>query len=131
MTDHVLAAKPVRVRAPRGARVFEVHWADGYIGKIPHDILRGYCPCAGCQGHSGKIKFVPGGDLELESITPVGNYALQLTWGDRHDTGLYSFRYLRALSELAERLAADPDADRPKLARLLSAARGRPHPGPS
>jgi DUF971 family protein len=116
-TDHVLAMKPVRVRAPRGARVLEVHWADGYTGKIPHELLRGYCPCAGCQGHSGTIKFVPGGDLELESISQVGNYALQLVWGDQHGSGIYSFKYLRSLSELAERLAAAPEEKRPKLPR--------------
>ena len=107
MVDPVLAIKPVRVRAPKGARVFEIHWADGLVGKIPHDILRGYCPCAGCQGHSGTIKYVAGGDQELESIDPVGNYALQLVWGDTHGSGLYSFRYLRALTELVERLPSD------------------------
>jgi DUF971 family protein len=117
MTDHVLASKPVRVRAPRGARVFEIHWADGYVGKIPHELLRGYCPCAGCQGHSGKIQFVAGGDQELEKIEQVGNYALQLVWGDTHGSGLYSYRYLRSLSELAERLTAKPETERPKLPR--------------
>jgi DNA repair protein RecO (recombination protein O) len=116
MVDPVLATRPVRVKAPRGARVFEIHWADQYVGQIPHAILRGYCPCAGCQGHSGTIRFVPGGDLELEQITPVGNYALQLVWGDQHGSGLYSFRYLRALSELAER-SRDSD-ERPEMPRL-------------
>ncbi len=109
--------KPVRVRAPRGARVFEVQWADGYVGKIPHELLRGYCPCAGCQGHAGTIKFVAGGDQELEAITPVGNYALSMQWGDGHASGIYSFKYLRSLSEMAERLAAEPEAKRPRLER--------------
>lgn len=116
MPDPVLATRPVRVKAPRGARVFEIHWADGYAGKIPHELLRGYCPCAGCQGHSGAIRFIPGGDQDLEDIKTVGNYALQLTWGDRHDSGLYSFRFLRSLSELAERLG-EASQDRPELPR--------------
>lgn len=118
MADHVLTTRPVRVKAPKGARVFEIEWADGMVGKIPHELLRGYCPCAGCQGHTGAIKFVPGGDQELEKIDPVGNYALQLTWGDRHDGGLYSFRYLRSLSEMAARQAESGDKDRPALPRL-------------
>lgn len=116
MTDHVLANRPVRVRAPKGARVFEIHWADGLIGKIPHELLRGYCPCASCQGHGGMVQFVQGGDLELEEITPVGNYALQITWGDKHDTGLYSFRYLRTLSELAA-APGTSGGERPELPR--------------
>ena len=95
------ATRPTGIKAPRGARVFEIGWADGFIGKISHAVLRGYCPCAGCQGHSGTIRFVSGGDEELLEIVEVGNYALQLTWGDHHDSGLYSFRYLRLLSEVA------------------------------
>jgi DUF971 family protein len=27
----------------------------------------------------------------------VGNYALQITWGDGHDTGIYDFRYWRSI----------------------------------
>lgn len=96
MTD---APRIARIKAPKGARVFEITWSDGLVAKIPHELLRGYCPCAGCQGHSGEIRFVPGGDLELESIGTVGNYALELVWGDRHSSGVYSFRYLRLLSE--------------------------------
>ncbi|MFO0658450.1 MAG: DUF971 domain-containing protein [Polyangiaceae bacterium] len=116
--DHVLAVKPVRVKAPKGARVFEIHWADGFNGKIPHELLRGYCPCATCQGHSGKIKFIKGGDFELRDISRVGNYALQLVWGDLHDSGLYSFRYLRSLCELAEKIEGEPESKRPALPRL-------------
>ena len=109
------ATQPTGIKAPRGARIFRIDWADGFVGNIPHSILRGYCPCAGCQGHSGTIKFVSGNDEELLEIVTVGNYALQLTWGDRHDSGLYSFRYLRLLSELA---AEDtPSADHRELPR--------------
>jgi DUF971 family protein len=68
----------------------------------PHEILRGYCPCAGCQGHAGTIRFLSGGNLELREIEQVGNYALGLTWGDGHASGIYTFRYLRSLCELLE-----------------------------
>lgn len=88
---------PVEVRAPRGARVMHIEFADGHQGVYPHELLRGYCPCAQCQGHSGPIAFVPGGDLELSEIAEVGNYALRLTWGDGHSTGIYSFGFLRRL----------------------------------
>ena len=91
------AFTPIEVRAPRGARVMHVAFEDGHEGVYPHELLRGYCPCAQCQGHSGPIRFVPGGDLELVDIAEVGNYALRLTWGDGHSTGIYSFRFLREL----------------------------------
>src|SRR5678810_723221 len=96
--------KPIRIRSPRGARVTEIDWADGHKGIYPHDQLRGYCPCAGCQGHSGEINFIPaeGQSLELDEIEPVGNYALRLKWFDGHSSGIYSFRYLRSLCRCPE-----------------------------
>lgn len=89
--------EPLELRAPKGARVMEIDWADGHAGVYPHDILRGYCPCAHCQGHQGPIEFHPGGDLELETIEEVGTYALRLAWADGHGTGIYAFPYLREL----------------------------------
>jgi DUF971 family protein len=114
---------PLRVKAPRNARIVEIAWADGHAGVYPHEILRGYCPCAGCQGHSGTIRFIPGGelaarfkpggDLELRSLEQVGNYALRFEWGDGHGTGIYTFKYLRSLCQCEECRAAAPSADGP------------------
>ena len=103
-TSHDPRTKCVAVRSPRGARLSEIDWADGHKGRYPHAILRGYCPCAGCQGHSGTIKFVTSSDMqqEIDAIAPVGNYALQLTWFDGHESGIYSYRYLRALCHCDE-----------------------------
>lgn len=98
---------PTSVKAPHGARVFEVSFADGRHYRLPHRILRGYCPCAGCQGHSGGIRFIDAGDPELRTIAQVGNYAFEFGWGDGHTTGIYTFTYLRRLSEL---YAANGDA---------------------
>lgn len=78
----------------------EIDWADGYRGRIPHALLRGFCPCAECQGHDGPIRYVEGGSLELASIEEVGQYAVQLVWADGHHTGIYSFRHLRRLCEM-------------------------------
>jgi DUF971 family protein len=88
----------VHIKAPHGARTTEIAWADGARSVYPNDLLRGYCPCARCQGHGGHIGFVPGGNSELRELELVGNYALKLLWGDGHDTGIYTFRYLRELS---------------------------------
>ncbi len=100
-TDDRARTRCVAVRSPRGATVTEIDWGDGHKSVYPHVILRGYCPCAGCQGHTGTISFVPaeGIALELDDIEVVGNYALRLQWFDGHGSGLYSFRYLRALCQ--------------------------------
>ncbi|MBV9946214.1 MAG: DUF971 domain-containing protein, partial [Myxococcales bacterium] len=67
--------------------------------RYPHAVLRGYCPCAGCQGHSGEIAYreTTDAEQELEDIQPVGGYALALKWFDGHQSGIYSYRYLRGL----------------------------------
>src|SRR5258708_16315867 len=55
----------VGVKAPHGSRVIELKWGDGRAFSLPHRIVRGYCPCAGCQGHSGGVRFVDAGEPEL------------------------------------------------------------------
>lgn len=77
----------------------EITWADGHRSVLPHEILRGYCPCAHCQGHSGGIRKVATPNIEIREIEQVGNYALSFTWGDGHGTGIYSFKYLRTLCQ--------------------------------
>jgi len=103
--DHDVAATmtkagkptPTKIKAPHGARVMHIEWSDGHMGVYPHDILRGYCPCAECQGHSGTIKYREGGDLDIRELSTVGNYAITIKWGDGHATGIYNFDYLRML----------------------------------
>jgi DUF971 family protein len=97
MTTSDPRTTPVEVRAPRGGDTLEIDFADGHRAIYPHGILRGYCPCAICQGHQGPIRFVEGGSLLLSDLREVGDYALSLTWSDGHATGIYTFAFLRAL----------------------------------
>jgi DUF971 family protein len=102
---------PLEVRAPRASQTMEIDFADGHRAIYPHEVLRGYCPCAICQGHQGPIRFVPGGSLELQDLTEVGDYALRLTWSDGHATGIYTFAFLRELCSCSVCLKA-PDHER-------------------
>ncbi|MEC7522425.1 MAG: DUF971 domain-containing protein [Myxococcota bacterium] len=97
--------EPVELRAPEGARRMEIDWSDGSTTAYHHAILRGFCPCAYCQGHQGPVRWVEGAEkenLELAGVEPVGNYALRLSWADGHATGIYTFRFLRALGPVGE-----------------------------
>ncbi len=99
------APEPVELRAPRGARVMEIEWSDGVTSSYRHVVLRGFCPCAHCQGHQGPVVFFDPGEQashELDLVEPVGNYAVRLGWSDGHSTGIYTFRFLRELADLAE-----------------------------
>jgi len=86
------------LRAPEGSDTVEIDWADGVTTRYTTEILRGFCPSAVWQGHQGPLRFIEGGDTTLLEIEEVGGYALRLNWPDMN-TGIYSFRFLRALGE--------------------------------
>lgn len=96
--------KPTLTEARRlpDERRLRLTWSDGHVLKHPYDFLRGWCPCAGCQGHETvKLRFHPPAQpVEPETIQPVGNYAISILWSDGHGTGIYRFDYLRRLGEV-------------------------------
>ena len=84
-----------------------IKWDDGGESYIPLATLRRRCPCAGCNGEMdilGNLYKNPDRPLapnafELVRITRVGGYAVQPVWADGHDSGIYSFEYLRRVAE--------------------------------
>jgi DUF971 family protein len=85
-------------RLPEESRL-QLTWSDGHVGAYQYTYLRGYCPCAGCQGHGGgPVQFKPpAADVQLQHIEAVGNYAISFLWSDGHATGIYQFGFLREL----------------------------------
>jgi DUF971 family protein len=83
-----------------------IKWADGSESYIPLEQLRRHCPCAACKGETdvmGNLYKGPEINLRPESflltaLARVGTYAIQPTWGDGHNSGIYSYEYLRRLS---------------------------------
>lgn len=82
----------------------QIGWGDGHQSRFPMEGLRRSCPCVFCQGgHENmgqtvdpKIFLEPSTrERAITNITQVGNYALQITWDDGHDTGIYRFERLR------------------------------------
>lgn len=79
-----------------------INWSDETETRYDAQSLRRVCPCAGCVNEwTGekilKAESVPV-DLSFSSIAIVGRYALNFHFSDGHDTGIYSFQYLRELS---------------------------------
>ena len=73
-------------------------WSDGHVAEYLYDYLRGWCPCAGCQGHTGKIRYQPPAQpVTATTIKPVGNYAISIGWSDGHGTGIYRYDFLREI----------------------------------
>jgi DUF971 family protein len=80
-----------------------VKWDDGAEDFIALEKLRRACPCAGCKGEVdilGNLYINPALPLTAKSfefvkMISVGGYAIQPVWADGHNTGIYSFEYLR------------------------------------
>jgi DUF971 family protein len=82
-----------------------IQWNDGTESYLDLQFLRRACPCAACGGEPDVlgnisrplVSYTPE-SFQLASFNVVGGYALQPRWRDGHDTGLYTFQYLRRLN---------------------------------
>ena len=99
--------KPLKIRRTGTAEI-AIEWEDGHDGRHSLRSLRKYCPCASCktevEASEGMVMLpiLSPGQCELQSIEPVGAYAVQLAWGDGHRTGIYTYDYLRQICECEE-----------------------------
>ena len=102
--------KPVltEVRRLPELRKVRLVWSDGHVAEYDNEHLRGYCPCASCQGHGAfKIEFHPPAEpVDPVSIEAVGSYGISFLWSDQHATGIYRFDFLRAICPCDECEAA-------------------------
>jgi DUF971 family protein len=89
------------IRLNKAERALHVAFDDGSSCTLPAEYLRVESPSAEVQGHAPDQKqIVPGKRrVAIIGIEPVGNYAVRLIFDDRHDTGIYSWEYLRELGQ--------------------------------
>jgi len=109
----------VKIHVSSGAGV-DIAWADGHASHFDFAYLRENCPCATCNDERLKKEslgeaspafasspllpmFKP--KARAQSATPVGQYAIQLSFSDGHSTGIYSYDHLRSICPCAECLA--------------------------
>ena len=115
---------PTEIRLKKSSRVLEIAYEDGARFSLPFEYLRVYSPSAEVRGHGPGQETLQTGkeDVAITRIDPVGHYAIRLVFSDGHDTGLYSWTYLR---ELGERHAVNWQA---YLDRLQAAGYARKKP---
>lgn len=83
-----------------------IHWDDGTESFVALEKLRRACPCAGCHGevdilgnlYKAPDQALPPTAFEMVRFVPVGGYAIQPFWRDGHNSGIFSFDYLRRLA---------------------------------
>lgn len=88
---------PTEINHVKASRAVRITWDDGHIGEYSETYMRGWCPCALCQGHGPQRRFIEVPDAQLVGIQAVGNYAIEFRWHDGHSTGIYTYDYLRSL----------------------------------
>ncbi len=103
------APAPQAITVHSQSRVLEVSFSDGSEFRIPFELMRVYSPSADVQGHGPGQEVLQTGkrDVLLTALEPVGNYAVQPTFSDGHDTGIFSWDYLYFLGSRQEQLWAD------------------------
>jgi DUF971 family protein len=104
--EHIAISKSKGIR---------IDWKDRHHSEYPLAHLRDACPCASCTGAHGtepqKSSYsVPAQDpfpmykavLKMLNVEQVGAYAMRIDWSDGHNTGIYSFDYLRHICPCQE-----------------------------
>lgn len=106
----------VKVHVKTGAGL-DITWSDGHSSHYDFAYLRDECPCATCNDERAKKESMataaPGNASfaplpmfkpkpRAQSASPVGNYALSISFSDGHSTGIYSYDHLRTICPCAE-----------------------------
>ncbi len=101
--------KPTQLKRSKTGTL-DIIWDDAKECSIPLTFLRDQCPCAMCSGESLFLDkhYAPPpqahlpGRYELKGLNAVGTYAVGAQWGDGHNTGIYTWEYLRRLCDAVE-----------------------------
>ena len=119
-------ATPQSLTVHGRSRVLEIGFSDGRLFRIPFELMRVYSTSAEVQGHGPGQEVLQTGKREVDilSLDPVGNYAVQPRFSDGHDSGIFSWDYLYFLGSQQEQLWADYER------RLAEAGADRDAPMP-
>ena len=118
---------PLSLTLHQESRVLEIGFSDGKSFRLPFELLRVYSPSAEVQGHGPGQEVLQTGkrEVQINHVEVVGHYAIQPTFSDGHNSGIFSWSYLydlgsrqqeywdRYLARLAE---AGVDRDAPMTA---------------
>ncbi|NBW79143.1 MAG: DUF971 domain-containing protein [Betaproteobacteria bacterium] len=117
---------PTDITLHGASKVLQISFSDGAEFRIPFELMRVYSPSAEVQGHGPGQEVLQTGKrgVSIVQLEPVGHYAVQPTFSDGHDSGIFSWTYLYHLGSEQEKLWADYEA------RLKAAGMGRDDPMP-
>lgn len=120
------AAQPTELTVHQASRVLEVAFDDGARFRIPFELMRVYSPSAEVKGHGPGQEVLQSGKrgVTISALQPVGHYAVQPSFSDGHDSGIFTWAYLYELGR------DEAELWRRYEARLAAAGRDRDDPMP-
>lgn len=102
----LLHADPEHIAISKSKGI-QIDWKDGHHSSYELKYLRLECPCATCAGTHGTtpLKQIVANNpfqmyqptLKIDRVEPIGTYAIRIYWSDGHNSGIYSFNYLREI----------------------------------
>ena len=95
---------PTGITYHKTSKTLELTYAGRQSATLPAELLRVYSPSAEVRGHSESERVLQTGKkhVGITAIEPVGNYAVRIVFDDGHDTGIYSWAFLRDLAQNQE-----------------------------
>lgn len=95
---------PTELRLSPDKRTLTIAFDSGECHDLAAEYLRVSSPSAEVQGHAPDQRKTVGGkrNVTIAGIEQVGNYAVRLRFDDGHDSGIFSWAYLRDLADHRE-----------------------------
>jgi len=117
---------PTDITLHGASKLLQISFSDGAEFRIPFELMRVYSPSAEVQGHGPGQEVLQTGKraVSIVQLESVGHYAVQPTFSDGHESGIFSWTYLYHLGSEQDKLWADYEA------RLQAAGMGRDDPMP-
>jgi len=99
---------PTALTLHQTSRVLEIGFNDGQTFRIPFELMRVYSPSAEVQGHGPGQETLQTGkrNVGIQGIEAVGHYAVQPTFDDGHESGIFTWDYLYRLGAEQDQLWA-------------------------
>ena len=130
--------QPTELTVHQQSRQLEIAFDDGARFQIPFELMRVYSPSAEVQGHGPGQETLQTGkrEVQITEVQAVGHYAVQPTFSDGHDTGIFTWELLYNLGARQDQLWADYEArlaaagvdrDAPMVAASAGGACGHHH----
>ncbi len=116
---------PTEIIVHQKSRRLEIAFGEHERYSLDFEFLRVHSPSASVQGHGPGQEVLQVGkrDVTVSAVEPVGHYAIRPTFSDGHDSGIFTWTYLRDLGRNRDAMWAK------YLQRLDAAKESRNPPG--